>query len=71
MVIVRLNKTVRYNGETRPANVDFEIKEKDLKEMQRLGAFIVEAEENAAEENEKIDVVKDVEAHRHVKRERR
>lgn len=66
MVKVKLNRTVRYNGVVYRPNVVFEAKEKDLDELKKLGAFIIEepktekvekVEENEDEE-EVVEVVK-------------
>jgi len=42
MVKVKLNRTVRYNGVIYRPNTVFEAKEKDLDELKKLGAFVVE-----------------------------
>lgn len=66
MVKVKLNRTVRYNGVVYRPNTVFEAKEKDLDELKKLGAFIIEepktkevekVEENEDEE-EVVEVVK-------------
>lgn len=66
MVKVKLNRTVRYNGVVYRPNTVFEAKEKDLDELKKLGAFVIEepktkevekVEENEDEE-EVVEVVK-------------
>lgn len=66
MVKVKLNRTVRYNGTVYRPNTVFEAKEKDLDELKKLGAFVIEepktkevekVEENEDEE-EVVEVVK-------------
>ena len=42
MVKVKLNRTVRYNGIVYRPNTVFEAKEKDLDELKKLGAFVIE-----------------------------
>lgn len=66
MIKVKLNRTVRYNGVVYRPNTVFEAKEKDLDELKKLGAFVIEepktkevekVEENEDEE-EVVEVVK-------------
>lgn len=52
MVKVKLNRTVRYNGVVYHPNTVFEAKEKDLDELKKLGAFVIE--EPKIEEVEKV-----------------
>lgn len=52
MVKVKLNRTVRYNGVVYRPNTVFEVKEKDLDELKKLGAFVIE--EPKIEEVEKV-----------------
>ena len=52
MVKVKLNRTVRYNGVVYRPNTVFEAKEKDLDELKKLGAFVIE--EPKIEEVEKV-----------------
>lgn len=53
MIKVKLNRTVRYNGVVYRPNTVFEAKEKDLDELKKLGAFVIE--EPKTEEVEKVE----------------
>lgn len=59
MVKVKLNRTVQYNGVVYRPNTAFEAKEKDLDELKKLGAFVIE--EPKTEEVEKVEENEDEE----------
>lgn len=64
MIKVKLNRTVRYNGIVYRPNTVFEAKEKDLDELKKLGAFVIEEpktkEVEKVEENEDEEEVDEV-----------
>lgn len=56
MVKVKLNKAVSYKGKAYPANTMFTIKDIDLDELKKLGAFVIEDEADEEVTKTHIDV---------------
>lgn len=56
MVKVKLNKAASYKGKVYPANTMFTIKDIDLDELKKLGAFVIEDEADEEVTKTHIDV---------------
>lgn len=56
MVKVKLNKAISYKGKVYPANTMFTIKDIDLDELKKLGAFVIEDEADEEVTKTHIDV---------------
>mgnify|MGYP003296630433 CR=1 FL=1 len=60
MTIVLFNKKVKYKGVLHPSNTEFNVDDKDLEELVKIGAIIVKKTSDNKESNE-VDSTKAVE----------
>lgn len=59
MVKVKLNRTVKYNGVIYRPNTVFEANEKDLDELKKIGAFVIEEPKEEAKSIKSVEVVEE------------